>query len=122
MGWFSNLLGGEAVVPTPVRTLQDYKTHVLDADGPVILNVWNETCPPCRKLKPVLQKVATRYQGRVQVVEVSAAAERPLLAALGVRSTPTLIMFDAGDEIGRMTGFRPPGWFDQMIATEFSKA
>ena len=122
MGWLSNLFGGEAVLPTPLRTLGDYQAQVLDADGPVILNVTSDTCAPCRRLKPVLEKVATRYAGRVRVVEVGASAEGPLLARLQVRATPTLIMFDRGEEIGRMTGFRPADWFDQMITTEFPEA
>jgi len=119
MGWLSNLLGGEAVPPRPLRSLEDFRAHVGAHDGPVILNVWSETCPPCRRLKPVLEKVSTQYAGRVAVVTVGSDAEVPLLRALGVRATPTLIVYDGGEEVGRMTGFRPKGWFDEMIAAEF---
>ena len=119
MGWLSRLMGGEAVLPVPLRSLDEYRTHVVDASGPVILNVWSETCPPCRRLKPVLEKISTQYEGRVSVVTVGSDAEPPLLRALGVRATPTLIVYDDGEEVGRMTGFRPKGWFDEMIAAEF---
>jgi len=120
MGWLSNLFGGETVPPVPLRSLQDFRDHVTEVDGPIILNVWSETCPPCRRLKPVLEKVSTQYAGQVGVVTVGSDAEAPLLRTLGVRATPTLIVYDAGAEVGRMTGFRPKGWFDEMIATEFS--
>ena len=119
MGWLSNLLGSEAVPPRPLRSLEDFRTHVGAYDGPVILNVWSETCPPCRRLKPVLEKVSTQYAGRVAVVTVGGDAEVSLLRTLGVRATPTLIVYDAGEEVGRMTGFRPKGWFDEMISAEF---
>lgn len=119
MGWLSNLLGGDTVPPTPLRSLQDFREHVAESTGPVILNVWSETCPPCKRLHPVLEKVSTQYAGRVGVVTVGGDAEPALLRALGVRATPTLIVYDAGEEVGRMTGFRPKGWFDEMIATEF---
>jgi hypothetical protein len=36
-----------------------------------------------------------------------------------VRATPTILVFDGGVEIGRMAGYRPAAWFDDMIATEF---
>jgi thioredoxin-like negative regulator of GroEL len=42
-----------------------------------------------------------------------------LIAKLGVRATPTILVFERGQEVGRMAGFRPEGWFDDMIATEF---
>jgi thioredoxin-like negative regulator of GroEL len=122
MGWFDKLLGGEAVPPVPLRSLDDFRTHVSESEGPVILNVWSETCPPCRRLKPVLEKVSTQYAGRVGVVTVGSDAEVPLLRTLGVRATPTLIVYEAGEEVGRMTGFRPKGWFDEMIAAEFPDA
>lgn len=122
MGWLSNLFGGEAVPPVALRSLQDFREHVDAAEGPVILNVWSETCPPCRRLKPVLEKVSTQYAGRVGVVTVGTDAEAPLLRALGVRATPTLIVYNGGEEVGRMTGFRPKGWFDEMIAAEFPDA
>lgn len=46
-------------------------------------------------------------------------ADPKLLARLDVRSTPTLIVFDRGEELGRTVGFRPAAWFDHMIETEF---
>ena len=78
------------------------------------------TCGPCKKLVPVLTEVATAYEGRVRVVEIDVSqAEPEVLGRLQVRATPTLIIVDEGEEVGRMTGFRPKGWFQQMIATEF---
>lgn len=119
MGWLSNLLGGTTVAPVALYSLEDFRTHVEASGRPVILNVWSESCPPCRRLKPVLERVSTQYANRVGVVTVGSNAEHGLLRSLGVRATPTLIVYDAGEEVGRMTGFRPKGWFDEMIRTEF---
>ena len=68
---------------------------------------------------PVLIRVATKYDGRIRVAELSTDAEPRLLQKLGVRATPTILVFEHGHEVGRMAGFRPEGWFDDMIATEF---
>ena len=53
------------------------------------------------------------------MVEINTDAEPALLRSLGVRATPTLIMYEGGNEVGRMSGFRPEGWFDAMIEAEF---
>ena len=86
---------------------------------PVIVDVWSETCAPCKKLVPVLIQVATKYQGKLRVAELSTQAEPRLLAELSVQATPMILVFDGGVEIGRMAGYRPAGWFDDMIASEF---
>lgn len=107
------------VLPTHLATHDDFERLVLQSKVPVIIDVWSDTCAPCKKLEPVLVKVATKYAGKLLVAELSTRAEPRLLAQLGVQATPTILVFDAGTEIGRMAGFRPLDWFDQMIATEF---
>ena len=108
-----------AVTPTHIDTRQQFVEQVLQSELPVIVDVWSSTCAPCRQLMPVLVRVATKYDGRVRVVELSTEAEPQLLAQLGVRATPTILVYEGGQEVGRMAGFRPEGWFDEMIATEF---
>ena len=121
MGIFDKLFGPQKQVhPTRVRTMDEFETLVLDSKEPVIVDVWSASCAPCRMLEPILIDIATRYEGRVRVVEIGTADTEPqLLGSLEVRATPTLIMFKEGEEIGRTAGHRPAGWFDQMIATEF---
>lgn len=119
LDWFR---GGDTVHPTAIRTLPEWRSLVEESDQPVILEVWSDTCPPCRRMVPVLEKVATRYAGQIRVVTVGSDAEGPLLRMLRVRSTPTIVIYDAGAELGRMVGFRPEGWFDQMIRAELSHA
>ena len=121
MGIFSRLFGGPSVEPTPVRTGAQFAELVLQSELPVIVDVWSSTCPPCKKLWPELVAVATKHQDRVRVVEISTEADRALLMDLEVRATPTIIIFDQGEEVGRMTGFRPRSWFTQMLDTEFPK-
>lgn len=111
--------GGPKVTPMHLRTWDEFEREVLRSDQPVIVDVWSPTCAPCNKLVPVLIDVATRYQGRVRVTELSTDAEPRLLAKLRVQATPTLIIYAGGKELGRSAGFRPRGWFDDMIAAEF---
>lgn len=119
MGFFERLFAtAKPVLPTSVRTLSDFQREVEQSQVPVIVDVWGPSCGPCKKLEPVLIEVATKHAGKVKVVEISTDAEPRLLGDLQVRSTPTLIIFRAGEELGRSTGYRPAAWFDDMIAAE----
>lgn len=114
------LRGSKKVMPERVRDLATYERVVLRSDKPVIVDVWSPTCAPCKKLEPVLVDVATRFADRVKVVEIGVGDTDPrLLEKLQVRSTPTLIIVDGGQEIGRQSGWRPAEWFEQMIEAEF---
>lgn len=120
MTFLSKLFGSlKQVTPTAVRTVASFETEVLQSSCPVVVDVWSPSCGPCQKLAPVLIEVATRYEGRVKVVEISADSEPALLERLQVRATPTIIVFEEGSELGRQAGYRPREWFDQMIEAEF---
>src|SRR5262245_53695388 len=121
MGWFSKLFGGgPKVMPEAVTDVAGFRRAVLESPLPVIVDVWSETCAPCRALEPVLIDIATRYEGRIRVAEINAnTAEHALLARLATQATPTIVIFHRGAEVGRIVGYRPKGWFDDMIATEF---
>jgi thioredoxin 1 len=118
MGIFDFFAPKKKVLPTRIASLDDFRREIGQSDVPVILDVWSASCAPCRQLEPVLIEVATRYAGRVKVCEVNAKADARIFAKLEVRSTPTLIMFERGEEIGRASGYRPSAWFDDMIAAE----
>ena len=123
MGILSGLFGSkEKILPEHIDTTAGFRERVMESELPVIVDVWSPSCGPCQKLVPVLTDVATRYDGRVRVVEISTEADGALLTRLGVRATPTILVFHRGQELGRMTGFRPGSWFDELIATEFPDA
>ena len=119
MGFFSRA-SKPKVTPTAIQTFDAWREAVIESDLPTILNVWSGSCPPCKRMVPVLEKVATRYAGKVQVVSVGTDAEPALLMELQIRATPTTIIYRGGEELGRMPGFRPVAWFDAMIEAELS--
>jgi len=114
--------GGPKVTPTHIATLDDFTRVVMQSPIPVIVDIWSATCAPCRQLAPVLIRVATKYRDRVRVAELDTSAEPRLLAQLRVQATPTIVVYHHGQELGRMAGFRPAEWFDDMIASEFPDA
>ena len=122
MGWIGKFFGGgDKVLPEEVTTLDRFIDAVTKSELPVIVDVYGRSCGPCTRLGPVLVNVATRHRERVRIVAISTESEAELMARLAVSSTPTIIVFDKGQEVGRMTGFRPESWFDELIETEFPR-
>lgn len=108
------------VQPIVVSDVEAFTREVTESEQPVIVDVWSGGCGPCHRLAPILVDVATRYEGRVKVVAINAGESSPtLMSGLGVRATPTIIVYADGEELGREVGFLPASWFDQMIAAEF---
>lgn len=123
MGLLSGLFGSKReVLPVHIGSTADFEREIANSDVPVILDVWSDSCAPCRQLAPVLIDVATRYEGRVRVAELNTSGPLPLLKKLEVSATPTILVFDGGEEMGRIVGFRPRSWFDEMIAAEFPES
>lgn len=107
------------VLPVHIEDPTSFAREVTHSDRPVIVDVWSDLCAPCKQLAPVMIDVATKYEGRVKVAEVNTAASPTLVRALGVSATPTILVFSRGREMGRVAGYHPGNWFDEMIEKEF---
>src|SRR5512138_1450248 len=90
-----------------VREIQanDYERDVLAASTPVVLDFFSTECAPCEALAPKYEAVADQFAGRVAFLKVFRQGNRELASKLGVSSSPTLVFFKNGQELGRrLTG------------------
>ena len=67
-----------------------FKSDVLDADKPVLVDFWADWCEPCKTLMPILAKLADEYQGAFILAKIDTEAEQEIAAQLGIRSLPTV--------------------------------
>lgn len=92
----------------PVKVLQeDFQKTVLEASAPVIVDFYADWCAPCRMLAPYLDRIAASSQGRVLVAKVDTDASPELGARYGIRSIPTVVLFQGGSEAARSIGIEP---------------
>jgi thioredoxin 2 len=80
------------------------------------VDYWAPWCGPCRLVAPELQKVAARQAGRAIVVKVNTDVLSDLGQRFGIRSIPTLAVFEDGKEIARETGARPAPEIEAFIS------
>jgi len=119
MGIMSKLFGEKKKVHPLSITDENFSDEVIRSSLPVMLDIWGPGCVHCQRLEPVIMDLAAKYDGKVKVAEMNAAAAPGTAAALGVRGTPTVIYFREGKEIERVTGFRGQLYHEEIIETEF---
>jgi thioredoxin 1 len=83
--------------------LENFSKEVMFSPEPVVVDFWAGYCPPCRALKPVLEKVSAEG---VKVVTVDIEAEPELTEHFNVEMLPTLVVFKNGVAGNRAVGMQ----------------
>ena len=84
-----------------------FEEAVLKSDKPVLVDFGAAWCGPCRTLGPIIEELATEYEGRVVVGKVDVDNNQEFTAKYGVRNIPTVLVFKDGEVVGRQVGVAP---------------
>ncbi len=85
-------------------TDDSFKTDVLDADKPVLLDFWAEWCGPCKMIAPILDDVSKAYEGRLQIAKINVDENSAVPGKFNVRGIPTLMLFKNGEVVATKVG------------------
>ena len=120
MSFLSRLFGERKPRVVPVSLDEsNFTQEVLKHRGPCIVDVWSHRCPHCAKLAPTMVAIASKYRDRIKVCELNANESPALASRLEIRGTPTVVVFEDGKLLGRVAGWRPQSYYEEMIETEF---
>ncbi len=88
-------------------TDDNFQNEVLDADQPVLVDFWAEWCGPCRMLAPVIDELATEFDGKAKIGKVDIDSNRDAAVNYGIQSIPSVIIFKNGEVVNKFVGISP---------------
>jgi thioredoxin 1 len=93
----------------------DFTKEVIESSLPVIVDFWATWCGPCQVMGPVIDSIAEEHEGKIKVLKMNVDENPSTPAKYGIRSIPTLILFNRGEIVERIVGAQPKGTVENLL-------
>ena len=85
-----------------------FDQDVLESSGGVLVDFYADWCGPCKMMAPVVDQIATDYDGRVSVGKLDVDEAQSIAIRYGIMGVPTLGYFRGGELVDRLVGYPGP--------------
>ena len=92
-----------------------FENDVVKSETPVFVDFWAPWCGPCRAVAPIVEELASQYQGKLKVAKMNVDDSPEVAQKFMVTSIPTFILFKNGQAADRTMGAMPKGQFQRFI-------
>lgn len=82
----------------------NFKAEVLESNQPTLVDFTAVWCGPCRMIAPIIEELASEYEGRAKVGKLDVDNNPQTAMAYGIRSIPSLLFFKDGKVVDQLIG------------------
>ena len=93
-----------------------FDQDVLKSDLPVLIDFWAPWCGPCRMVAPIVDEIATEFEGKIKVFKLNTDENPNVASQYGIRSIPTLMLFKGGQKVDTVVGAVPKTTLSSTIS------
>ena len=83
---------------------ENFDSVVMNSDKPVLVDFWAEWCGPCKMLTPTIEALAEEYKDTSSVVKINVDDSPAIATKYGIRSIPSILLFNNGDVVEQRVG------------------
>lgn len=87
----------------------NFAKEVEQSDVPVLIDFWAVWCGPCRMIAPIVEELASEYQGKAKIGKLDVDSNPGVATKFGIRSIPTILIFKGGKLADQIVGAVPKG-------------
>lgn len=89
--------------------------ELVNSGKPMVVDFWAEWCGPCRMVGPIIDELATEYDGQVTIGKLDVDSNDKVVGQFGIRNIPTVLFFKDGKMVDKVVGAVPKATFVEKI-------
>lgn len=88
-------------------TDENFQDEVISSSMLVLVDFWAPWCGPCQMIGPVIEELATEYEGKVKIGKINVDENQKVPQEMGIMGIPAMKFFKGGKQVDEITGAHP---------------